>query len=94
MERKHLESIAKGMAPVIRAYVQQAIEPLQRRIAELETRESNLKYVGTWQPSGEYRHGNFCTHDGAMWCATRDTRSRPGTSDDWQLCVKRGKDAR
>jgi len=94
MQRKTIELFAKGLAPVIRQFVAQQVEPLKQRIAELEQRENNLKYLGTWQASGEYQRGNFISHDGSMWCATRDTRSRPGTSNDWQLCVKRGRDGK
>jgi hypothetical protein len=93
MDQHDLELIAREVGSSVREYVQIALEPLQRRIAELETRERNFGYSGVWQAAGRYCRGNFVSHDGSMWHANCDTSAKPGTSSDWSLAVKRGKDA-
>jgi len=62
--------------------VRQQVEPLARRIAELEAREHQLKYCCTWQPAASYQTGIFTTFDGSLWHANRVTRAKPGTSDE------------
>lgn len=93
MDKKDIEALAREAAPIIREYVTKQLEPLQRRLAVLEQRESNFKYLGTWQPAGEYVRGNFCTYDGSVWHCNRTTTERPGAGNGWTLAVKRGKDA-
>jgi hypothetical protein len=68
------------------------IEQLFHRIDQLEKRPQ-LKYVGVWQDGVGYLEGECCTHQGSMWYAHTSTKAKPGTSHDWQLCVKKGKDA-
>jgi len=92
MKQKDVQTIARSMAPVIRELVGQQLEPLKTQLAELEAREHELKYTGVWQPPSLYHRGNFATFDSSVWHANRDTRAKPGTSDDWTLAVKRGKD--
>jgi len=47
-----------------------------------------------WQPSEQYWKNNFITHDGSVWVCLRDTEGKPGTSLDWQLAVKKGRDGK
>lgn len=49
-------------------------------------------YRGTWK-AGEYKQGDVVTYAGSSWTALTDTAGAPSKSDDWQLSVKRGKDA-
>lgn len=67
---------------------------LHRRIDQLEEARREFRYCGTWQRGASYREGTFLTDDGSLWTCLRDTSARPGTSADWQLCVKRGRDGR
>ena len=55
---------------------------------------TSIKYRGIWNEGIEYNQGDFVTDRGSMHCALVSTRKRPGTSDDWQLAVKRGRDAK
>ena len=78
-----------GVAPHIHELEKQ-IAALQARVDELET--GTLKYCGVYQPSASYQRGSVVTFDGSA--STRAvTAERPGTTDGWQLMVKRGKDA-
>lgn len=69
------------------------IAELEKRIADLEARPQ-MQYRGIWNADTQNNAGDFVTHGGSMWFARRSTRTRPGSSDDWQLAVKHGKDAR
>jgi len=69
---------------------------LEARVAKLESRPL-VRYHGVWSPDTEYQRGDLVTSGGSMWHCWHTTRAKPGESDDWQLCVKRGspgKDAR
>ncbi len=45
--------------------------------------------------SGTYEQGDTVTHGGSQWvCMVESTKETPGTSHDWQLSVKRGKDGK
>lgn len=51
-------------------------------------------YRGIWRESEHYWQGNVVTYGGSHWYAHANTKSKPGTSDDWQLSVKRGNDGK
>lgn len=65
------------------------IAPLQRRVAELESRPQ-LKHCGTWKESEMYTPANLVTDKGSLWICKSATHKRPGDSGDWQLIVKSG----
>ena len=74
--------------------VREALEPLQKKIGELEQRIGQMKYHGPWQAKRTYVTGSFVTSDGSVWHANEDTFSRPGTDATWTLACKRGRDGK
>jgi hypothetical protein len=76
------------------------IEKAGPRIADLEARIDQLearptpRYVGVWKAGETYEEGSFVTCSGSLWHANRSTDHRPGTSDDWQLSVKKDRPGR
>ena len=84
----------RNVGKFVRDEIRKAVEPLKERIAELEM--TGIKFVGTYQRAAQYRRGDVCNHDGAMWVCTCDTPPMevPGKSVCWQLSVKssNGKD--
>ena len=54
----------------------------------------SLNYLGVYVAGKTYDAGDLATDDGSVFYCARTTSARPGTSHDWQLMVKRGKDAR
>lgn len=48
---------------------------------------------GLWK-EGTYQRGDMVTRDGSIWHCERQTNETPGTSHDWKLCVKRGRDGK
>ena len=50
-------------------------------------------YRGTFA-DGFYKAHDTVTHQGSLWIALSDTETRPGSSPDWRLTAKRGRDAR
>jgi hypothetical protein len=86
--------IIKNVLPAVGKFVEMQVKPLRERIDELEHKTENFKYVGVYESGNVYRLGNFCTHNGSLWHCECDTTAAPGTDNTWQMCVKRGKDAR
>jgi hypothetical protein len=69
------------------------VEQLERKLDELEFKQGQFHYCGTWSADQVYFEGNFCTHDGSLWHANRQTTQQPGNgSPDFTLVAKRGKD--
>jgi hypothetical protein len=53
------------------------------------------KYIDVWTETfGTYEEGFIVTFGGHGWIAKRDTASKPGTDDSWQLFVKKGRDGK
>ena len=67
-------------------------QALLARLQTLESRPSMI-YAGVWRQR-EYARGEVVTQSGSLWCAKEQTNSRPGVDSTWQLCVKKGRDAR
>jgi len=66
---------------------------LLARIESVE--ECGVKYCGVYQRAVEYVRGNIVTEDGSAWnCVADKTKQAPGKGSDWQLRVKKGRDAR
>jgi Collagen triple helix repeat (20 copies). len=54
-----------------------------------------LIYRGIYAPDQEYARGDVVTYSGgAFHCEAEKTQSRPETSKDWKLMVKRGADGK
>ncbi len=91
---RNLEQIAGGLAPVIKEAIAEAVAPLERRIKELEARPA-MKYCGVFDATKVYHVGDFVTDGGSLWhCADTNIGARPGSSEAWQLAVKRGRDGK
>lgn len=106
IKHKQLGGIMDAVAGVIKQYTDAAVVPLLKRLDALEREAAELKaagaktlgdfYRGVWQPAqfDSYQRGMAVTHDGCLWIARAETRAKPGTNDDWQLAVKRGRDGK
>jgi hypothetical protein len=81
------------MATLLRELVEEHVA-LKAHVVELE-QKPGLAYQGTWDEQKVYHVGDFVTDGGSLFCC-RDSNVgvRPGSSDAWQLAVKRGKDGR
>ena len=50
---------------------------------------------GVYAEASTYAVGDLVTYDGSIWhCQTPTIGHKPGTSPDWRLIVKRGRDGR
>lgn len=92
------KSVLGSLVKTVKSYVRDGLNDrcgaLEARIKALEERPA-LQYRGVWSPDEAYACGDLVTHDGSMfhcWEATQG--GRPAQTDAWQLCVKRGRDAR
>lgn len=54
---------------------------------------AGLQYLGVHVGGKSYDAGDVVTHGGSAWYCGRSTTGAPGASPDWQLMVKRGRDA-
>jgi hypothetical protein len=82
------KSLLASIGSYVRSEIAKAIEPLLKRIAELESR--GVEYKGTFQRGNTYKRGDLCTYDGSLWCAVSDTKAldMPGECPAWVLAVK------
>lgn len=88
-----LKVLSRGLAPVLKQYVESQVAPLRARIGELEA--TALKYQGTWERDKVYGVNAGVTHHGSCWIARTATTREPGQPESgWQLFVKRGRDGR
>jgi len=53
----------------------------------------SLNYLGVHVSGKTYDVGDLVTAGGSAWYCARTTKGAPGNSTDWQLMVKRGRDA-
>ena len=53
-----------------------------------------LRYLGVHVAGKSYDVGDLVTSGGSAWYCGRSTTAAPGSSTDWQLMVKHGRDAR
>ena len=53
-----------------------------------------LTYLGVHVSGKSYDVGDLVTAGGSAWYCGHATTTTPGSSSDWQLMVKRGRDAR
>ena len=53
-----------------------------------------LNYTGVYVAGKTYDAGDLVTDHGSVFYCSKTTDARPGASGDWQLMVKRGRDAR
>jgi hypothetical protein len=74
-------------------FIAAELQERDARILQVENKMANWKYCGVWS-EGQYETGNFVTSDGSLFVCLWTTQSRPGTTDAWQLCCKRGKDGK
>jgi hypothetical protein len=71
------------------------IAQLEARIAVLEARPLGVRYCGTWSVDRAYERDEAATSGGSLWVALRASSGEaPGSSDAWQLAVKRGRDGK
>ncbi len=93
---KPKEALAIGLGAVARevfAVVEQEMEALREKVKRVEGK--GLSYAGTWQRALGYVEGDVVTYDGSAWvCLSPETKAKPGDGADWQLFVKKGRDAK
>lgn len=93
----NLKATAQAMAASIGELIMPLatrLKALEQRCAELERGLEQRSYKGVWDASVTYDEHNLVTMGGSVWIARRATCDKPGTSDAWQLAVKKGRDGR
>jgi len=67
-----------------------------RRLQALETRQGTpFTYEGVFDPDKAYSRGHFLTYEGSLWhCNCPSKGVVPGKGPNFQLAVKRGRDAK
>lgn len=87
---KNPEALADAIFNQVSSYVARRLGPLEERIRALEAQTKAMTYQGTYSGGRMYHKGNFCTHNGSIWHANKDTQDKPGASNDWTLAAKGG----
>ncbi len=63
-------------------------------VVEKQVKVPALVYREIWR-EGTYEQGDAVTRDGSTWiCRVASTTATPGTSEDWKLAVKKGRDGK
>jgi hypothetical protein len=89
-----LRALEKRLLHTIAQELGKALGERDRLIAELKAR-STMKYEGVWAAEKVYNVGDFVTDQGSLWhCWDANCGVRPGSSDAWQLAVRKGRDGR
>jgi hypothetical protein len=60
----------------------------------LDGKDARWQYLGVHVTGKTYEIGDLVTDHGSLFYCVRTTTSRPATSPDWQLMVKRGQDGK
>ena len=93
-----LESLRVSKSLDLEAYgeMESMADRLDRMESSLqEIADNGLRYRGYWQQGKKARRGDAYTHDGSLWWAVRATEDRTcNESMDWQVAVRKGRDAR
>lgn len=70
------------------------ITAMEARINLIESQTKNFAYLGTWEAGRSYKQHNAVTSTGNLWIArAATTTQKPGDGPDWQLAVRKGRDA-
>lgn len=76
------------------------VETVERAVASLrneimtELAKRSVEYLGVHQEGRTYTRGSFTTFQGSLWHCNKQTSAKPGTSADWTLAVKCGRDGK
>jgi hypothetical protein len=87
MTQDEVSSLMKGIAPVLRKYIDTEILAAIKR---LEQHDRGLKYLGVWRDSVVYQRNDVVTDHGGAFIAVQEPRQgeRPGTGGAWTLMSK------
>lgn len=69
------------------------LHSFEARIKALEGRRE-IEYIGTYQPGTTYHKNQVVTDRGSMWIVRSETADDRPPSKNWQLCVRKGDDAK
>jgi hypothetical protein len=76
---------------IVRISVQRGEESIHL----VDIKLSHPLHKGVFVEGVEYARGDQVTRDGCAWIALKESpQGKPGSSDDWQLAVKKGRDGR
>ena len=78
------------------AAISKAVEPLLRRIDQLEKRPTGVDYRGVWRKGCSYSRNMAVSHSGSLWIAIKDyPEKEPGDANSgFRLAVKKGRDGK
>jgi hypothetical protein len=85
--KEFMGDIARTTRDWVNERIAAAVQPLERRIVDLEART----YMGTWHAQTSYQAGALVTYDNSLWIARSDSAGvRPGTTRVWELPARKG----
>lgn len=97
MNQGDIESIMRGMAPVLRDTIASAVQPLIHRLIALEVREGRDgvdaypgEARGLYDAEATYRALDVVSLNGSEWRAKKDDPG-PLPGDGWMLSAQKGK---
>ena len=90
---KNNEAIQRAVGEALRTMCREVEERLLAKITALE--DATKVFQGPWVEGQRYKAGAIVAIAAAgIYRALADTTARPGSSGDWQLVLKAGRDGR
>jgi hypothetical protein len=100
IEKAGWQVVIEGLAAL--SITQSETDPRTFAVAAIQTSGKShvqsftfpaMIYRGIWT-EGEFKHGDTVTWDGSLWHCEKSTTAHPGTTTDWKLVAKRGRDGK
>ncbi|GEP61044.1 hypothetical protein [Reyranella soli] len=91
-----IEQTMAALAKPLIAHEEQ-LDALAKEVAELRAAQTKTladSFRGTWIAGTVFARGSLVTHDGSLFLAMVDGSEKPGTSSEWKLVTKRGRDGK
>ncbi|HVI57731.1 MAG TPA: hypothetical protein VM619_02505 [Luteimonas sp.] len=93
LEANHVSKSLDAEAYDAMADLAERLDRIEAGLQEIA--DNGLRYRGYWRDGLKAKRGDTYTHDGSLWWAVRGTEDKPcHESADWQVAVRKGRDAR
>lgn len=93
LKKLFLKGIDDRYAPAFEE-IAGSLGALIERVGRIERELDDFDWKGVWDEGAHYVKRNSVSFGGSLWLCRKNTTSKPGSSDDWKLIVKRGRDGR
>jgi len=88
----HMDGLMRCVFAMLEPLIHE-VKTLRAQVNAIE--EKGIRFCGTYQRAMDYQRGSVVISGGSSWVALKASpHGEPGTSPDWALMAKAGRDAR